>query len=401
MKIINNKKISSVFLFTMFSNLKFSRALLMIYCLGIGINVVQFAIIQSVYSIFRFAFEIPSGIIADKFKKNYVLSLATLISGLVYIFLFFAKFINIKYLFISLLIAFSIEAFTTTLISGTDQALLYETLSEKSQKEKFVKYLSFIQIVSLLCLSISTMLGGSIANVSISFAFLLQGLFSICASIIILTLHSQNNDSMSKVNNDISEICKSGISTLKRQPSLIMVILFFSIIELNVNSITVFIQGYFQSINIDIQIITIIIGSTTICSVFGALMASRFSKLRMDLFICFSSVILLISTCLLIFDHISIIIIGFALLNILIDLIIPGVSKYINDSSEAASRATMISVMSFISGLLSAVLYPFFGASITNFGYTNTFFGIGVGSFILLIILLFTFISRGEKRSEN
>lgn len=392
------KNYISIVAFTVLSNMRFSRGILMLYCLSLGLNIVEFGLVQTIYSVSRFIFEIPSGMISDVFKRERVLSLATFLSGVVYFILFFINGKQINNILYILLVLFSIDAFASTLISGTDQALIYEIVPKEQREKKYVKYLSYIQITALISLSVSTMSGGLISNLGIQLTFVLQSMCLFFSSIII-NFVKVSDEIVEEENNEnrIINVFESAVKIIKSKRNLLLMILFFSVIELNVNAVTIFIQDYFRYQGLKVQLITIIIGFTTLCGIIGALGSSIFTKLKTVYFMFISGLILLLSLLFLSINLIILITIGFLMLNILLDLIYPGVLKYINDRCEDENRATMISFSSFFAGIISSVCYIFLGSFISYFGYNRTFLGIGVISFIIIAFLIFLFIKEGNE----
>ncbi len=388
----------SIVAFTILTNLRFSRGILMLYCLSLGLDIIEFGLVQTVYSVSRFIFEIPSGMISDVFKRERVLSLAAFLSGAVYLALFLMDGRQTDGMLYILLVLFSVDAFASTLISGTDQALIYEILPQEQREKRYARYLSYIQIAALISLSLSTMSGGLIADLGMQLTFVSQALCLFLGSIIInfVKVPDKTVEKEDK-RNRMTDVIRSAIKIVRSKRDLLLLILFFAVIELNVNAVTIFIQDYLRYQGSSVQLITMVIGSATLCGIVGALGSSVFTRVRITYFMFISGAILLSSLLSISIDMVALIVIGFLMLNILLDLIYPGVSKYINDRCEDENRATMISFSSFASGMISSVCYIFLGSSISSFGYDRTFLGIGVISFIIIACLTFLFIKEGQE----
>jgi len=177
---MENKKNKSIFIFYVYNfliNARFSRGVLLLYCLKIGLSLAEFGTIQSAYFLVKMLAEIPTGILADRFSKKKILGLGALISSVSSFFLFLAPNFFISPNFYVILLLFSLDSLGGALNSGTDQAMLFEYLKTKKTEDKFIKILGNTQIIGLIVLALSTAVGGKIFSFSFSTVFLLQFIF--------------------------------------------------------------------------------------------------------------------------------------------------------------------------------------------------------------------------------
>ena len=98
-----------------------------------GLTITQVMILQAIYSLAVAIFEIPSGYLADRFgrKKTIVLSTILTFTGYI-IFSFYNE-------FYSFAIAQILVGIGGSLMSGSDSALLYDTLIEEGEKKIYTK----------------------------------------------------------------------------------------------------------------------------------------------------------------------------------------------------------------------------------------------------------------------
>ena len=112
---MENKKNKSIFIFYVYNfliNARFSRGVLLLYCLEIGLSLAEFGTVQSVYFLVKMLAEIPTGILADRFSKKKILGLGALISSVSSFFLFLAPNFFISPNFCVILLLFSLDSFS-------------------------------------------------------------------------------------------------------------------------------------------------------------------------------------------------------------------------------------------------------------------------------------------------
>ena len=124
-----------------------------------GLTNTEIFLIQAAYSFSSALFAIPSGYFSDVIGRKKTLVLGTILasSG----FLLYATIHN----FWAFFIAEAVMGVGNSCISGTDSAMLYDSLQQSQNQEKYLKYEG--RVTSLGCLAETTaaLLGGSIATI--------------------------------------------------------------------------------------------------------------------------------------------------------------------------------------------------------------------------------------------
>jgi len=125
-----------------------------------GLSVIQIAIIISVWGGIQLLAEIPSGILADKWNRKYMLALAGFFFFLCYlIWIIFPSFLGY-------LIGFSLFfALGGAFLSGTDQAYIYDYLSSKEKLNDYEKVYGRFMSIRMVGLSFAWLLGGFLSDV--------------------------------------------------------------------------------------------------------------------------------------------------------------------------------------------------------------------------------------------
>lgn len=140
-----------------------------------GLSVSQVFILQSVYSLSIVLLEIPSGYFADALgRKN------TIFIGAILGFVGFAIY-SISYGFWGFLMAEVVLGFGQSMISGADSALLYDSLVDAKQQDRYIKHEGRMTSVGNFAEASAGILGGLLAAVSIRYPYYSQTLVALLA----------------------------------------------------------------------------------------------------------------------------------------------------------------------------------------------------------------------------
>lgn len=396
---LSKEKNNSVMLYYIHSfllNGRFSRGVLLLYCLNLGMSLLEFGTIQSCYFLVKLLLEMPSGIIADRCKKKYVIAIGTAICSLSSLLLFLLPFTGIVF-FPALIFLFSLDSLGGALISGTDQSVLYEYLQFHDRENEFIKVLSNAQIIGLFVLALATAAGGKIYSWGFSIVFLLQASFYFIAIFPILFMEdyeaAKEENNGKKTKQSIREQLKSLWQCLRNNVIISYLILFMTLLEVYANFLMSFIQGAFSKVGITDSAISIIIGAVTFIGILGAYMSRFFKNLSFSYFILLFTILFMIGCGLLSLNYAIFLIVGFFLINILVDAAQPYISHGLNSHLEDSVCSSVLSIFSTIVSLISLSTYPILGWLLDNTGYSLAFISIG-GLFFSFMLILFFYSSQ-------
>jgi predicted MFS family arabinose efflux permease len=96
-----------------------------------GKSVTEVALLIALWSAFAIIFEIPSGILADRWNRRNMLALASILQGLCFVIWFFS------HSFIMFAIGFVFWALSGAFTSGTEEGLIYDNLKSDNREEDF------------------------------------------------------------------------------------------------------------------------------------------------------------------------------------------------------------------------------------------------------------------------
>lgn len=169
--------------YSLFANMWFIAAILVPFFTQWGhISLLQVQLLQSWYSLWFFILDVPTGVIADKIGRKYALTLGAIVaaSGLI----LYGLIPNFWYF----LAAEFLVALGSSLMSGANQAFLYETLKEHKQENESKKYFGHGSSFELMGIFIGGITGGLIAaHFGLNMPFIVSAVPLLIAGSIALT----------------------------------------------------------------------------------------------------------------------------------------------------------------------------------------------------------------------
>lgn len=362
-----------------------SGVLLQFFLIWGNISFVEVMLLQSFFTIMILLFEMPCGAIADYISRKFSLTLgaiSTAFAGVIY-----GSYPNI-FIFAIGEILF---AFGNALISGTDQAFIYDTLRKLGKEDEISKVVARSRSFMLFGIAISAPIGSVIgAYLSLNLVMLFMFFPFIIATLISMTLKEPNHELEKKESENYFTVIKSGINELIKNNILKILALEMIIAESMVFFLIWTYQLYLEALNFQLVFFGFVSALMTIIQIgFNNVVPKLENKISnkrrfLQLYTIIPGIgFILISV--ISFIPVSIplilIVIGFGFSRSLI------FTKGINKQIETENRATVISTINMIASLIRAVLYPFIGY-LVMFSLNITFIFLGT------LIIIFTLFSR-------
>ncbi|WP_161980352.1 MFS transporter [Streptococcus sp. S784/96/1] len=387
--------LSIFYLYTIFMNGRFGRGVLMLYSLSLGVTALEFGFLQSLYNLTRMLAEIPAGLIADRFDKKIILALGASLNAISSFGLWLTAYSPSNNRLLVLALLFMLDALASVLASGADQALLFEDVTSRQHDKSYLRLMSNLQTIALVILACTTAVGGPLFEHLYASVFGIQALCYTLATVTISAFQSTITEipknSLSSFS--ITQYIRLAYQTLRKYPILLYLILAMTVIEGYVNALVTFGQGAFTSQGLSDSLIATIIGGVTFCGILGAYLARFFETLSLQNFFTFITGIFAAAVFTFSGGHPLLMIFGFTLANLLVDLTFPYISSTINHTIDNAIRATILSIYSSLVGGLSLLLYPILGFLMDTFSYQTAFLINGL-TFILTLVSLRVMVQK-------
>ena len=348
-----------------------------------GLSLTQIMILQGTYSLFVALFEIPSGFFADIYGRKNSLVIGSIFLFLGYvIFSFFSGF-N-EFLFAEILLGIG-----GSLISGADSAILYDTLLEIKEEDKYTKIEGRTYAIGNFSEGIAGVLGGFLAMTSINMPVYIQTIVMFLSIPIAMTLvEPKSSYKLAKSFNSIITVVKD---TFIYHRKLRWYIVYSSSMGIATLSIAWFVQPFLMEIDTPIIYYGIIWAFLNFTAGITSYYSYLFNNHNLLIYI---SLIMITSLILLGFTVSYFGLIFIILIYLLRGVITPKLRNLINMNSTSERRATVLSLRSFVIRISFAVIAPVLG-------YVSDSSDLSLVFYVLAFIVGFSSLLAAFKLKNN
>lgn len=152
-----------------------------------GMAVNEVALLIAFWSAFAIVFEVPSGILADRWNRRNMLSISAVLQGLCFVVWFFS------YSFLMFTTGFVFWGLSGAFASGTEEGLIYDNLKSDGREESFTKVYGKAQFFANAGTLVGITSAGIMASfISISTIALISAAICFVNAVIALLLREKN-----------------------------------------------------------------------------------------------------------------------------------------------------------------------------------------------------------------
>ena len=345
-----------------------------------GLSLTEIMILQAAYSLTVALFEVPSGYLADMFGRKSCIVFSTIFSFVG--FLFFCFFSGFYYF----LVAQILVGFAGSLISGSDSAIIYDTLLQINKKDSYAKIEGRNYAIGNFSEATAGIFGGFLAVSSIYLPVYAQTAFIFLSIPIAFTLVEPEIKNITSSKNSLHSIFILVKSTLVENSKLRWLIVYSSAMGVATLSMAWFSQPFFIAIDLPLVLFGIFWALLNFSSGISSYNSHFFSNKFSYRALIYFSVIMSLSFFLLGFSIISYGLFFIFIIYFLRGIVTPILRNEINKITSSNIRATVLSVRSFIIRVSFAILAPILGfiAEHNSLSITFYFLAIVVGVSTLL-----------------
>lgn len=344
-----NKQMKKMYFYIFGASLFFERTLWMIFLSNKGYSLIEIGLLQGILNVIMGIFEIPSGIISDKIGRK-----KSIILGHIFIILYILTFFAYEYYAI-VLIGFVLYGIGVSLISGSDQSLVYEGISSDDKEGAYTKFIGKYNAIAIIAIAISALLSGTMYKINELLIFSVTIAAQFIALILIMTVKeiksSQEKDEENKFSDILKEI-KIFVATRKEYKLLIMVI---ALMQGLVSILYQYGAIMLKDVGFGVQTISISIFILSVVSALASFkieyLIGKIGKYRIIFLTLLISEILYLAMSI----HVALTILAiFMITNILFEIWDTSLNIELHETATNKIRTSLLSICNALTGLLMA-----------------------------------------------
>ena len=379
------KNIKSDYIYCFIKNFDLSSAIWVLYLAYKGISLWQIGILQGIYHFTSLISEIPSGALADLIGRKKIIIIGRLFSAISNVIMLLSN------SFLGFAIAFIFSAWAYNLNSGSEEALVYDSLKLLGKENKYIKVNSRLNVIAEVSQGISTFVGGIIAQYSYVYCYLAIILICVISFIAAFLFNEPIDETINTDNNEKIDFKKHFLlckGILAKDKKIRKILLYYPIVFSFNAVLFIYGQQYFSNLGLEIIEISIVMLAAGLMSCIGALCSKKTLKIFKHKTIYIVSLLLCIGIISMFLNNLIISIIGIMTSSFANSILYPIQSSSLNKLIPSEQRATFISIDSMVFSLSMVVIFPATGIFADIIGLNNMFFFLGV--ILLFMIKNFT-----------
>jgi len=188
-----------------------------------GKTLTDIAVLIALWSVFTILFEVPAGILADRWNRRNMLALATVLQGTCFIIWFFS------HSFLMFALGFVFWGIAGAFVSGTEEGLIYDNLKYDGEEERFTEVYGKAQFYANVGVIVGIASAGVIASfISIPTIALLSAAICFLNAGFALQIREKNYylERLDKESTNLFETVKEAGTFLKGSTAALISILF-------------------------------------------------------------------------------------------------------------------------------------------------------------------------------
>jgi MFS family permease len=358
-----------------------------IYFLDKWITLGQVAMLYTSFLVAQLIFEVPAGVIWDRYWQKTALVLWGLLNIFVLLwFIFFDSYILFA-------VAMGVSWIASSFKSGSDSSLLYETLVHQGIGDQFKKIYGKCTWWMFWWRAWWALIGGFLYTIFPELPFIADIVLQTIYTVLALFL---TDSFVMRVKEWFQETRKSfkwSYHEAFTRKNFAKIFIFSALIGCIARvTLSQYVQPYLEFQMIDIVWFGAIFAAYNIISWIGSLYADRFGKLfTIDKYLILHAVLFGIFLSVLVTtSNIWITLLIFAVLFFLMGLYQPTVWAYVNDNVQSHNRTTMLSINSQLYTIGATVILFITWFASDSGGVTNVMYVLSIFSFVLLVVYVLT-----------
>lgn len=383
-----NRNIVLDYLFTFVRNLDMSSSIWVLYLAYRGMSLLEVGLLEGIYHITSIIFEIPSGAVADLLgrKKSVVAGRICMTLSCVCMLLAGG--------FWGFALGFLIQALGNNLNSGSEEALLYDSMKLCGREEEFLKVSGRLNMLMEVSQAIAVVAGGILAEYSYAWCYavcIVIALFGIATALFLTEAPIaeadrnedvwEENGGMTAVKDTLASRLRRhfsvSISVLKDNERIRNIVIYYSAVFTAYTLLFFYSQQYFYDMGLNKVYISLIMLLAGGSSCLGAVCSEKLYERLGDRVTGICAIVIAVCIAAFGFCSLPLAIGAFVPASFCNSLLYPIQSISLNRLIPSGQRATLISVNSMAFSVGMVLLFPVVGALADILGLATVFLGLG------------------------
>ena len=377
MNVKNN--VPKFYMYSFFGLLNFFGPIYILFFQNFGLSLTQIFLFLSVYSITVIILDVPTGIISDYIGRKKTLALA-------------AFFIILEPATIALgteywhfIVAYIFLGIGSSLASGTDQSIMYDSLIEMKKKKDYKKTFGTFLMFGQIALITGALAGGYMFVMNPRLPYIMTALAFFIAFIIVASMKEPKRKKPSK---KLHKHILSSINTLRENHDLLHVTIFSISIHIIIVMSWFLVQPYYKLIGILPEHFGIMLSVGYLICALTAWKAHVLEKIIGRKIMIIASFLIFVGYLL---SSLYVVLYGFVFfyaLSVSQGISFTVMNDYINKRIKSHNRATVLSINSFLTNIIMAVAGPLIGFVSDAFSLQTALMLMALAMLVLSILFI-------------
>lgn len=326
----------------------------------IGLTLTQVFFTQTVFAIVSVVLEVPSGYFADRYGMRYSLIIGTITAWLG------MSAYALAFDFYTVLAAEVLLGISTAFISGSDSALLYETVHALNRSIEYKSRESALLAFSTGAEGIAGILGGIFALLSLRTPAIGHAILIFCAIPLTWSLYEprelQKHRTILASGSALTTMWRTFVQTLHTHKTLKWLVLYGAIIDASGLVLVWFRQPYFELAQLPLAWFGVVWALCLFATTCAALYASHYERVLGKKWGLVGFIVLTVLVYITLGMGVSLALIALVVLHgVIRGFKEPLMREYVQALADSSVRATILSINGFVARGLFAIAGPFFG----------------------------------------
>lgn len=352
-----------------------------------GLTFSEIGLVVGAFFLGTFLFEVPSGVFADYFGRKTSIA----ISAMLFIISFLV--FGLGGSFIAFLIANFLQGVAEAFTSGSDEAIIYDSLKEINEEENFSKYFGAKWSYFMYGAGLSSVVASLVSGFNLRLTFLLSIVGAVLSLLFALAIKEPPLTKQQAEKHYFKHL-KDSARYLLTHPALKFFFAYVVVVNLTIQIYFQYIQFMLKDTKIPIEYFGFIYAFFLVYCGLSSQISHKLEKPLAKKNTLILIVALLACALLTLNFGLNLVTVSISILLVefLFGFIGPILNNYFHKYVNSHNRATMSSLRSFGTGVSVAVLAPFFGKIADWYSYPSMFLALGVLMLVFTIPALLKFV---------